>query len=247
MATLYLIPSLLGDTAPIDTLPANTQAVLRRLEHFVVETPKRARAFLKAAGMTLADRPLHLQVLDEHTPPGRIAALLAPLHEGHDMGILTDTGCPGIADPGARLVAAAHEHGIAVVPLVGPSAVLLALMASGLDGQRFVFHGYLPIDKTARAQTIALLESQSRNRSQAQIAIEAPYRNLRLFEALLEACAADTRLCVATDLTLPTEFISTRTIAQWRAAAPPPIDKRPTMFLWQAGAATAARRPRARR
>jgi 16S rRNA (cytidine1402-2'-O)-methyltransferase len=229
-ATLFLIPSLLGDTAAIDALPAATLSVLQRLDHLVVETPKQARRFLKQAGIALSTRALNMEVLDEHTPDGRLLGLLAPALAGKDMGILSDAGCPAIADPGARLVRLAHSHGIRVAPLVGPSAVLLALMASGLNGQRFVFHGYLPVDAMRRDEALRTLERAAHQLQQTQIAIEAPYRNNRLLQALVAICAADTLLCLATDVTLASESIATRTIAQWRSGTPD-IDGRPTVFL----------------
>ncbi|MGH8663905.1 MAG: SAM-dependent methyltransferase [Burkholderiales bacterium] len=229
-ATLYLVPSVLGDGAPIQTLPAATLAILQRLDHLVVETPKQARRFLKLAGVALADRPLHIEVLDEHTPESRLPALLAPALAGSDLGIVSDAGCPGVADPGARLVRLAHAHAVRVVPLVGPSSILLALMASGLNGQRFVFHGYLPVEAARRDRTVRTLELAARRRQETQIMIEAPYRNNRLLQALLGVCAPGSLLCLAADVTLASEWIVTRTIAQWRADCPD-IDRRPTVFL----------------
>jgi 16S rRNA (cytidine1402-2'-O)-methyltransferase len=229
-ATLYLVPSTLGDDAPIETLPAATLSVLRRVDHLVVETPKQARRFLQLAGIALAQRTLHIEVLDEHTPDARLADLLAPALAGMDLAILSDAGCPAIADPGSKLVRLAHAHGIRVAPLVGPSAIALALMASGLNGQRFAFHGYLPVEPGPRDDAVRALERCARRSGETQIVIEAPYRNNRLLQALVAVCAPDTLLCVATDLTTPTESIVTRTIAQWRAGHPD-IDRRPTVFL----------------
>jgi 16S rRNA (cytidine1402-2'-O)-methyltransferase len=233
-ATLYLVPSVLGDAAPIESLPAATLAILQRLEYLVVETPKQARRFLRLAGVVLAGRSLHIEVLDEHTADVRLPALLAPALAGSDLGVVSDAGCPGVADPGAKLVRLAHAHGVRVVPLVGPSSILLALMASGLDGQRFVFHGYLPVDAARRDRTVRELELAAQRRQQTQIVIEAPYRNNRLLQALLAVCASGTQLCLAVDVTLPTEWIVTRTIAQWRKDCPD-IDRRPTVFLLGAG------------
>jgi 16S rRNA (cytidine1402-2'-O)-methyltransferase len=228
--TLYLVPSLLGDTAPLETLPAASLAVLRRLDHLVVETPKQARRYLKAAGIALAGQAPAIEVLDEHTPDTRLPELLAPALTGRDMGVVSDAGCPAIADPGARLVRLAHEHGIRVAPLVGPSSILLALMASGMNGQRFVFHGYLPAETKRRDEALRALERDARRLDQAQIAIEAPYRNNRLLQAILATCEADSLLCLATDLTLTSESIVTRSIAQWRCGCPD-IDRRPTVFV----------------
>ncbi len=227
---LYLVPSVLGDTASLESLPAASLAVLRRLDHLVVETPKQARSYLNAAGIALGERAPAIEVLDEHTPDTRLPALLAPALAGRDMGIVSDAGCPAIADPGARLVRSAHAHGIRVAPLVGPSSILLALMASGLNAQRFVFHGYLPVEAQRRDQALRALERDARRLDQAQVAIEAPYRNNRLLQAIVAICAPDTLLCLATDLTLPSESIATRSIAQWRCSCPD-IDRRPTVFV----------------
>jgi 16S rRNA (cytidine1402-2'-O)-methyltransferase len=232
--TLYLIPSSLGDSAPIAALPEATLDTLRRLDHLVVETPKQARRFLKAAGISLVSRQISFSVLDEHTRESQLPELLAPAIRGSDIGVLTDAGCPGVADPGARLVDLAHRHGVPVAPLVGPSAILLALMGSGLNGQRFAFHGYVPIEATARSVALKALEQRSRVQDETQILIEAPYRNNRLLRAMLDACAAATQLCIATDLTLPSQSIATRTIDRWRSTAVD-IDKRPTVFLLYAG------------
>ena len=220
----------MGELAPIDTLPVHTLATVRGLRHWIVETPKQARRFLKAAGVALRDHALDIKVLDEHTPDSRLPELLAPAHAGFDIGILSDAGCPAVADPGARLVRLAHAHALNVVPMVGPSAILLALMGSGLTGQRFVFHGYLPIESSERAKALRDLERASAERDQTQIVIETPYRNQQLFTAMLSTCRDRTALCIAIDLTLPSQSISTRTIVQWRAA-PPSLDKRPAVFL----------------
>lgn len=228
--TLYLVPNLLGESAPLATLPAASLEVLRRLDHLVVETPKQARRYLKAAGIALAQRAPALEVLDEHTPDTRLPDLLAPALAGRDVGLVSDAGCPAIADPGARLVRLAHARAIRVVPLVGPSSILLALMASGLNAQRFAFHGYLPADAQRRDQALRALEREARRLDQSQVAIEAPYRNNRLLQAILAVCAQDSLLCLATDLTLPTESIVTRSIAQWRCGGPD-IDRRPTVFV----------------
>jgi len=233
--TLYLIPSTLGDVTPQDTLPAGTLAVLARLDRLIVETPKQARRFLKATGMDFARALLAFETLNEHTPDTALPALLLPVEQGRDTGLLSDAGCPAVADPGARLVRLAHARNVPVVPLAGPSALLLALMASGLNGQRFAFHGYLPVDSGDRARAIVALERDSRTHDRTQIMIEAPYRNGRLYAALLTACAPATRLCVAVDLTLPEQSISTRTIDQWRRMPPPAIDRRPAVFVLYAG------------
>jgi 16S rRNA (cytidine1402-2'-O)-methyltransferase len=203
------------------------------LRDFVAEEPKTARAFLSALGMPVALRELHIARLDEHTRAQDLPALLAPLREGRPLGLLSEAGCPAVADPGAPLVAQAHREGFRVVPLIGPSSILLALMASGLQGQRFAFCGYLPRERTQRARRIRELESRSRIERETEIFIETPYRNEALLAALLEVCRADTQLCVASELTLPGESIALRTVAEWRQR-PQKLAGKPVVFLLQA-------------
>lgn len=229
--TLYLIPVPLGPTAPEYSLPPNVLAAVRPLTHFVVEQAKTARVFLKATGTDRPLQELQLAELNEHTRPEVLAALLAPLNAGHDVGLLSEAGCPAVADPGADLVALAQQKGIKVVPLIGPSSLLLALMASGLNGQRFSFLGYLPAKEEDRLKALRGLESESRKFRQTQLFIETPYRNRAMFDAILKACQPGTRLTVATDLTLPGESVLTRTIEQWKKQTPPEIERRPTVFL----------------
>ena len=229
--TLYMIPCTLGDTPAEQVLPQHVIAVARKLKHFVVEQPKSARQFLSALKPEQAIQSLHFATLNEHTAAKDLAELLAPLLAGHDVGIISEAGCPGIADPGADLVNLAHRHGIRVVPLVGPSSILLALMASGLNGQCFAFHGYLPIEETARNKAIAALEAESAKRKQTQMFIETPYRNEKLFGALLAHCRPHTLLCVATYITLPGEQIQTRPIEQWKSQPAPQLNKHPSLFL----------------
>ncbi|WP_298393511.1 SAM-dependent methyltransferase [uncultured Azonexus sp.] len=229
--TLYLIPVPLGPSAPQDSLHPDVLTTVRPLRHFVVEQAKSARAFLKAAGTDLPLQELQLEELNEHSRPDAIEHLLAPLRAGHDVGLLSEAGCPAVADPGADLVALAQRENIRVVPLIGPSSLLLALMASGLNGQRFAFQGYLPAKDADRNKTLRELEAESRKRRQTQLFIETPYRNRAMFDAILQACQGTTRLCVATDLTLPGEFIRTLTVAQWKKQTPPEIERRPTVFL----------------
>lgn len=228
---LVLIPVPLGATAPAEVLPATVLAAVRPLKHFVVENAKSARAFLKAAGTDAPLQELHLAELNEHTRPEALEGLLAPLLTGDDVGLLSEAGCPAVADPGAELVALAQRKGIRVAPLVGPSSLLLALMASGLNGQRFAFHGYLAAKEPERLKELRDLEMESRKRRQTQIFIETPYRNRPMLETLLKACQPGTRVTVATDLTLPGESVVTRTVADWRKAPPPDIERRPTVFL----------------
>lgn len=229
--TLYLIPVPLGPTAPQDSLPANVLAAIRPLTHFVVEQAKTARAFLNAAGTDLPLQELQLQELNEHTKANELDRLLVPLRAGLDVGLLSEAGCPAVADPGANLVALAQKENIRVVPLIGPSSLLLALMASGLNGQRFAFQGYLPAKEVERTKMLRDLENESRKRQQTQIFIETPYRNRAMFDAILQACQPATRLTVATDLTLPGESVLTRTVQAWKKQTPPEIERRPTVFL----------------
>ena len=229
--TLYLIPVPLGPTPPRESLPANVLATVRPLTHFVVEQAKTARAFLKAAGTDTPLQELQLEELNEHTKTAELDRLLAPLRAGHDVGLLSEAGCPAVADPGADLVALAQKENIRVVPLIGPSSLLLALMASGLNGQRFAFQGYLPAKEVERTKALRDLESESRKRQQTQLFIETPYRNQALFSSIVQTCQPATRLTVATDLTLHSESVLTRTIAQWKKQTPPDIERRPTVFL----------------
>jgi 16S rRNA (cytidine1402-2'-O)-methyltransferase len=222
---LYAIPTPLGGP-PAEALPASALQTIRTLKDFAVENAKSARAFLGGIGMPV--RELNLQVLN-----GDSTRLLVPLREGRPLGLLSEAGCPAIADPGAALVEAAHLEGFRVVPLVGPSSILLALMASGLEGQRFAFCGYLPRDAAERKRKIRELEDRSRRERETQIFIETPYRNEAMLAALLESCSPATRLCVAADLTLPSESIVTRPIARWRRT---PIGRRPAVFVLLADA-----------
>ncbi len=229
--TLHLLPTQLGDAPWAAVLPDGTRATACRLRHFVVENAKTARASLKWMEHPVPLRELAIEQLPEPLTPADLDRLLAPLAEGHDVGLMSEAGCPGVADPGALLVRRAHELGIPVKPLVGPSSLLLALMASGLDGQRFAFHGYLPQREPERSRCIVELEKESRRMRQTQLFIETPYRNAALFAALLAACRPETLLCVATDLTLPGEAIATRSVAAWRRLAGAEFAKRPTVFL----------------
>lgn len=229
--TLYLIPCTLGDTPAEQVLPQHTIHIARNLSYFVVEQAKTARQFLSALKPVQPIQSLHMENLNEHTTQNELVGLLAPLLAGNDVGIISEAGCPGIADPGAGLVELAHRKGIRVIPLVGPSSILLALMASGLNGQCFAFHGYLPIEEAERKKSIATLEAESAKCNQTQLFIETPYRNEKLLGALLATCRPQTRLCIAADITLPDEQIVTRSIAQWKTQALPQLNKRPGMFL----------------
>lgn len=232
--TLYLVPNLLGVVAPEAALPQRTIDIARRLVCWVVETPKAARAFLKS--LDVPHRIADLEIAALSVEPGApvIGNALAALHRGQDVGLLSDAGCPGVADPGAVLVAAAHERGLPVAPLVGPSAILLALMASGMNGQHFCFHGYLPVKPDARAAALRALERESLASARTQLFIETPYRNAALLRTLAQTLAPRTRVCVAADLTLTSEKIECRTALQWRRQDAGRFDRRPAIFLLQA-------------
>ena len=231
---LFLIPVPLGPTAVAAVLPQQVVTCARGLGHFVAENARSARAFLK---LLPPDRPLQqisIQELNDHTPPSALPALLTPLLAGNDVGLISEAGCPAVADPGATLVALAQQQGVQVVPLVGPSSILLALMGSGLSGQSFAFHGYLPSAPREREKRLRELEKESRQGQRTQIFIETPYRNQQMFESLLKACVPETRICIATDLTLDSEQIRTRPVSAWRRQAQPKLNRRPTVFLLQA-------------
>lgn len=228
---LYLIPVPLGTTPPETVLPAPVLERIRPLSYFVVENAKSARAFLKTVGTDSPLQELRLEELNEHTRNEALDRLLQPLRDGQDAGLVSEAGCPAVADPGANLVAAAQRENIRVVPLVGPSSLLLSLMASGLNGQRFAFHGYLPAKETERLKALRELEAESRQRQQTQIFIETPYRNRQMLESLVQTCRPTTRITIATDLTLPGEMVLTRTAAAWKKQTPPDIERRPTVFL----------------
>jgi 16S rRNA (cytidine1402-2'-O)-methyltransferase len=227
---LYAIPTPLGG-APQDALPVCVLDTVKSLRDFAVENAKSARAFLSQVGMPVAIR--QIQIRDIADPP---EALLQPLREGRPLGLLAEAGCPAIADPGAALIEAAQREGFRVVPLVGPSSITLALMASGLEGQRFAFCGYLPREPLERARRIRELEARSRKEKETEIFIETPYRSDALLAALLESCNLQTRVCVAADLTLPSETIATQSVAQWRRSKPS-LGRRPAVFLLLAHAA----------
>lgn len=232
--TLYLIPSPLGPADMGDILPAGVQARVRTLRYFIAEHPRTARAFLKQVDLGCPIAEARIATLDEHTPPEALATLLQPL-AAEDGGLISDAGAPAVADPGAALIRLAHAKGLRVAPLVGPSSILLAVMASGLEGQRFAFHGYLPVEKSRLAHQLREIEAESRKLQQTQIFIETPYRNDRLMAALVRACDPATLVCLATDLTLATESVRTATVAEWRRQ-PATIGKRPTVYLLLASA-----------
>ncbi len=229
--SLVLVPVSLGETPWQAFLPEQAQRRIAGIHHFVVETEKAARQQLKRLEHPLPIRDLDIRALPEKASRDELGALLAPVEDGHDIGLLSDAGCPAVADPGARLVDHAQRLDIRVEPLVGPSSILLALMASGLNGQSFAFCGYLPVAEDQRDARIKQLEQESRKLSRTQIFIETPYRNERLFDALTRNCRETSRLCLARDITTRGEYIRTRTIAQWRNSERPDLDRRPTIFL----------------
>lgn len=229
---LFLIPSPLGEGELNWIIPDHVKQCIANLTHFVVEHPKTARHFLKQIGLQRPIQTITFQTLDKHTLVNELDTLLEPIYTGKDMGLLSEAGCPAIADPGANLVRIAHEKEIQVVPLVGPSSILLALMASGLNGQSFSFHGYLPIDRASCIEKIIQIESASLKLKQTQIFIETPYRNKKLFELLIAHCQRSTHLCIASNLTLQGEAIKTRSIKDWQTNSPD-FEKRPTVFLLQ--------------
>jgi 16S rRNA (cytidine1402-2'-O)-methyltransferase len=229
--TLWLLPVALGEAPWEDFLPPATRAAACRLTHFVTENAKTARAELRRFGHPVPLRELTIEQLPKNLSASDIQRLLSPLLAGHDIGLMSEAGCPAVADPGALLTRRAHELGITVKPLVGPSSLLLALMGSGLDGQHFAFHGYLPARDPERSARIVELEKESMLKRQTQIFIETPYRNLALFAALMAAAKPQTWLCLATDLTLADESICTRHVREWKILPTPRIDKRPTVFL----------------
>lgn len=226
---LYLIPSPLGEYDPAEVLPAPVLRIACSLKTFVVEELRTARRFLSAAGLKGQIDTLEFHVLNEHTSQQEVEAL-ALLFDKGDVGLISEAGLPAVADPGAALVALCHKHGIEVVPLVGPSSLMLALMASGLNGQSFAFRGYLPAKTEERRSALKDVERLSKSLSQSQIFIETPYRNDSLLQDMVKVLQPSTRLCVAADLTLPTAFISTRTVADWRRELVT-IGKRPCVFI----------------
>lgn len=229
--TLYLIPCPIAETAPFEVLPGSNREIMARLDYFIVENLRSARRFLSSAKLGRPIDELEMVELNEHTPAGDVEQLIKPLLEGRDGGVISEAGLPGVADPGAEAVALCHRHGIRVVPLVGPSSILMALMASGMNGQSFAFNGYLPVKPPERLKAIRFFEKRAQSEGQSQIFIEAPYRNAKLFDDLLAGCSPSTRLCVACDITGPEEFIVTASVMQWRSRPKPDINKRPAIFI----------------
>ncbi|GAA0719267.1 SAM-dependent methyltransferase [Aquimarina litoralis] len=229
---LYLIPTRLGDDVPLEVLPISIKKVLEQVNHYIVENEKPARRFIKKVSPSKSQRSLIIHSVNKYTDATEIPNYLAPCLNGESIGLLSDAGCPGIADPGAEVVRLAHEKGIQVTPLVGPSSIFLAMMSSGMNGQNFCFNGYLPIDKADRKSTIKSLEKNSLEKNQAQIFIETPYRNDKMLADLTAILNPNTRLCIASDITLTTEYIRTKTIEEWRKEQIE-LHKKPTIFIIQ--------------
>ncbi len=233
--TLYFIPVPLAEsTTPQQVVPPEVISRMHNLRHFIVENEKTARHFLAASGHPVPIRELTFAVLTKDTQPKDLPALLQSLQKGMDVGLMSEAGCPGIADPGAALAAVAHQKNIRVAPLIGPSSLLLALMASGLNGQRFTFLGYLPSDKAERIKAIKGIEFDSRKQQATQLFIETPYRNQHMLEDLVTNLQPQTRLCVACNITAQDELIVTKTVAEWKKASLPEVHKKPTVFLLMA-------------
>lgn len=234
LGTLHLIPVGLGEAPPSLWLPEDVRLLAGRLDTYIAENAKTARAFLKLIGTTRPLQEITIHTLAKGTDARQIRQWLQPLLQGGEIGLVSEAGCPAVADPGARVAAIAHEMGLRVAPWVGPSSLLLGLMASGLEGQRFTFHGYAPVNPADRARTLKAWEAASRQRAQTQLFIETPYRNDAMFETLLQTLKGDTRLCIARSLTTKDEWIRTLSIAQWKQNAPPDLAKKPTLFLFLA-------------
>ena len=229
-ASLYLIPVTLGDTAVSKVLPDGNKEIILSIKHFIVENIRTARRFLKQVEPGIAIDALTFFTLNQHTSKETLTDFLKPIGEGYSVGIISEAGCPAIADPGAEVVAIAQQKNIPVVPLVGPSSILLALMASGFNGQNFAFQGYLPIDVEQRIKTLKMLEQRIYSENQTQLFIETPYRNGKMLEDILRTCKPYTKLCIAADITLETEFIRTQSVADWKKHIPD-LSKRPCIFV----------------
>lgn len=230
LGTLYLIPVPLAENASGKSFTPYLVDTINHIKEYIVENSKTARRFLKEAGLKTPQNELIVHDYGKHNRDIHVNDFFKGLLSGNDVGLMSEAGCPGVADPGAEIVAMAHAKGIKVVPLVGPSSILLALMASGFNGQSFTFHGYLPIDKAQRSNKLRELESLAERHSQTQLFIETPFRNDSLLEEILKTCRAETRLCIACDITSDQEFIQTKTIREWKSNIPQ-LHKRPTIFL----------------
>ncbi len=231
MAALYLIPVTLGDTPVDKVLPPYNKEVILGIRHFIVEEVRTARRFLKQVERSIDIDVLAFYPMGKHADAALFSRYLEPLRHGEDIGVISEAGCPAVADPGADVVSIAQREGLKVVPLVGPSSILLSVMASGFNGQSFAFHGYLPIDAAARIKRLKLLGTRAMSEDQTQLFIETPYRNAKLFADICSTCAAKTRLCVAAGLTTEKEFVRTMTIKEWKQGGLPDLGKIPAIFL----------------
>lgn len=227
---LYLIPTTLGEMNPHDVMPQTVKRAIDFIDFYIVENEKTARKFIKSINPEKIQANLKISTLNKHTEITEHNTLISPCLNGINMGIMSEAGCPGVADPGAAIVKMAHEKGIQVIPLVGPSSILLAMMSSGMNGQSFAFNGYLPIDKAEKKSTLKNFEKLSFDKNQSQIFIETPYRNNKLLEDILQALQPNTELCIATDITLPSEYIKTMRVADWKKTKVD-LHNRPTIFI----------------
>ena len=227
---LYLIPTTLGEMNPHDVMPQTVKRAIDFIDFYIVENEKTARKFIKSINPEKIQANLKISTLNKHTEITEHYTLISPCLNGINMGIMSEAGCPGVADPGAAIVKMAHEKGIQVIPLVGPSSILLAMMSSGMNGQSFAFNGYLPIDKAEKKSTLKNFEKLSFDKNQSQIFIETPYRNNKLLEDILPALQPNTELCIATDITLPSEYIKTMRVADWKKTKVD-LHNRPTIFI----------------
>lgn len=232
LGKLYLIPCTLGDTAPLEVLPFLVKKAVEEIDYYIVEHEKNARGFIKSIVPRKSQPGLHFSLINKFTDKTELPAMLNPCLNGKDIGVISDAGCPGIADPGAAIVEQAHLKGIKVVPLVGPSSILMAMMASGFNGQNFAFNGYLPIDKRDRRKEIKRLELLSEEQNQSQLFIETPYRNNQMLESIISTLQPQSKLCIACDITLATEYIKTYTAQEWKSKKVD-LSKRPTLFIIQ--------------
>jgi 16S rRNA (cytidine1402-2'-O)-methyltransferase len=227
---LYLIPTTLGDTEPLEVMPLSVKKVIEQVDYFIVENEKSARRFIKKITPKKSQSSLNLMSLDKYAEELETRTYLDVCKNGINVGLLSEAGVPAVADPGATIVKLAHEKGIQVVPLVGPSSILMAMMSSGMNGQNFAFNGYLPIDKGDRKKAIKDLEKLSADKNQSQIFIETPYRNDKMFADLKVALSPSTNLCIAADITLPSEFIKTLSVSDWKQQQPE-LHKKPAIFI----------------
>lgn len=228
---IYLIPTTLGETSPLEVLPLSVKKIVEQVDYFIVENEKSARGFIKSICPGKSQPKLIISLLNKFTDPLEIPDFLEPCFEGNDIGVISEAGCPGIADPGAEIVKLAHQNQIKVIPLVGPSSILMAMMTSGMNGQSFAFNGYLPIDKQQRKKQIKRLEKRSQDENQSQLFIETPYRNDAFLSDLITTLHPQTNVCVACDITLTTEMIQTKTVEEWKKTKVD-LHKRPTLFIF---------------